>query len=120
MRQSSVIGAVLLLAACGGQDTVAPCEYQLNVFDMPTVQVGVVVPIDLELTVKSGNCQVPTNANVTWETSNTNVVEFVTKTNTTATVRAKKAGSAFVIAFLALTPEARDSITLTAAVPVDN
>jgi hypothetical protein len=114
-----MIGAVLLLAACAGQDTAAPCEYRLNVFDMPNTQVGLVVPVDLELTVKSGSCQVPTNANVTWIISNTNIVEFVSQTNTTAQVRAKKAGSAFITAFLTLTPEARDSITFTVLAPVD-
>jgi hypothetical protein len=114
-----ILSAVVVLAACGGQDTNEPCVLKLNVFEMPQVQVGVSVPVDLELSVKSGSCSVPTNANVIWSTSNANIAEIESMTNTTATVRAKKQGSAFITAWLALAPSTRDSITLTVAAPVD-
>ena len=119
MRRLSMLSAALLLAACGGQDSTEPCVLELNVFEMPQVQIGASVPVDLELSVESGRCSVPDNANVIWQSSNTNIVEIESQTNTTATVRAKKQGSAFITAWLALAPSTRDSITFNVAAPVD-
>ena len=48
-----------------------------------------------------------------------NIAEIESQTNTSASVRAKKQGSAFITAWLALAPSTRDSITLTVAAPVD-
>ena len=119
MRRLTILSAAVVLAACAGQDTNEPCVLELNVFDMPQVQVGASVPIDLELSVESGSCSVPANANVLWSTSNANIAEIESQTNTSASVRAKKQGSAFITAWLALAPSTRDSITLTVAAPVD-
>ena len=116
----AVMSSDAVLAACGGQDAAEPCVFKLNVFDNPQqVQVGATVPVDLELSVESGSCSVPTNANILWSITNTNIIEFESQSNTSATIRAKKQGSTFVTAWLALAPSTRDSTTINVTAPTD-
>ena len=121
MLRTTIVSALFVLAACADEDVADPCVFRVNVFEAqpPSVQVGLTVPIDLELTVRSGSCEVPQNASITWSTSNDNIAEIVSQTNTTAQVRAKKAGSAFITAWMTLAPSTRDSITITVTAPTD-
>ena len=113
-----VVAMVLLTASCAGQVS-EPCVLHISVVTTPTIIIGTTKTVAAEKSVINGKCTFPTNAHLTWSTSNANVLSLLGSTDSTASIRALKAGSATVSAWLTLTPSVRDSLVMTAVTPTD-
>jgi len=99
---------LILLAACAGQDTVDPCTVRINVIDTPNMFVGNTRVVEADVTVRSGFCG-SAETEVAWNVVRTEVAEITASSDSTATIRAKRAGSTYLVARLVRTPAVRDS-----------
>ena len=122
MRRLLGACAVLLLsAACAGETTGNACVLKIDVKDpSSSVVLNATSTVTAAVTAKSGNCSTAQlKSDVTWETSNSNVLTILSSTDSTVSLKGIKAGSAFVRAYLTMQTSIRDSTTVTVAPPVD-
>lgn len=107
MRLLSCLGFVVLLAACGGQDTAEPCVWRLDMLGGADINVGAQKTLEAKVSTRSGTCT--GHENVTWTVSNTNRLEILSSTDSTAVIRGKGNGIVTVTAFLTRITNVRDS-----------
>ena len=120
-RLLGACAALLLTAACAGETTGSACVLKIDVKD-PTgnLTLNNNTTVMAAVSAKSGNCSTSQlKSDVTWETSNTNVLTLLIATDSTVSIKGIKAGSAVVRAYLTMQPSIRDSTTITVAAPVD-
>jgi hypothetical protein len=109
---------LIVLAACAGQDTVDPCTVRINVIDTPNMFVGNTRVVEADVTVRAGFCGAA-ETEVAWNVVRTEVAEITASSDSSATIRAKRAGQTYLIARLARTPSVRDSTFLNVIAATD-
>lgn len=118
MRRIILFSALVLAAGCGGQSTTDPCTIRVNVIDAANAYPGNVVSVDADVTVRAGTCA-EAEKQLSWLSKSTDVAEVVSSNSEGAELRAKKAGTTTVVAWLTRTPSVRDSILFTVLAVVD-
>lgn len=120
MRLVFPVTALLLFAACEGSDSVAePCVMELQLTAPEPVRVGGTRIVEADLNERSGNCS-DIDTDLTWRSSQVDVIDVTTTTETSATIVARRVGSSTITAWMARTPAVRDSVTIPVGPLVDN
>lgn len=118
MRRFIAPVMIVLAAACAGQDTVDPCTVRVNVIDTPNMFVGNTRIVEADVTVRAGFCGAA-ETELSWNVVRTEVAEITASSDSTATLRAKRAGNTYVVARLSRTPTVRDSILVNVIAATD-
>ena len=120
MRFIVPVMALLLCTSCAGhEDAADPCVMRVDVIAPEPVRVGGTRVVPVNVTERSGNCT-NTDKEIAWRSSQSDVVQITSSTQTSATILAHRQASSTISAWLVQTPSVRDSVTIVVGPLVDN